>query len=102
MKLFDLIGKTAVIIGAGVLGSAIARSFGQAGANIAIGYRSTPVDDLKNELEKLGVKNEDYQVDSANLERVASCRDLILQDFGAIDILVITAGGNVKEAMTTT
>lgn len=101
MKIFDLTGKTALIIGAGVLGSAIARGFGQAGANIALGYRNTPVDDLKNELETLGVKNEDYQVDSANLESVASCRDEILQDFGAIDILVITAGGNVKEAMTT-
>ena len=101
MNMFDLTGKTAVIIGAGVLGSAMARGLGQAGANIVLGYRRTPVDNLKDEFAHQGITCADYQVDGADKPSVVAFRDKIIEDFGEVDILVITAGGNVKEAMTT-
>ena len=100
MNMFNLNGKTAVVLGAGVIGSAIARGFVHAGADLVLGYRSTQVDSLVSEFREMGVKVKSYQVEATDHQSVTAYRDQILKDFGSVDILVVTAGGNVKAAMT--
>ena len=98
---FSLQGKTAAVIGgSGTLGSAIAAGLGEAGAEIAVCYRSTPVDTLLKEFENKGIAAKGYFIDVMDPDTITSCRDAILKDFNKIDILVNLAGGNIREAMT--
>ena len=98
---FSLQGKTAVVIGgSGTLGSAIAEGFGQAGAAVAVGYRSSPVDALLAEFNNQGITAKGYFIDVTDPDKIISCRDAILKDYEKIDILVNLAGGNIRAAMT--
>ncbi len=98
---FSLQGKNAVVIGgSGTLGSAIAKGLGEAGAEIAVCYRTTKVDALLTEFENRGIAAKGYFIDVTDPDTIISCRDAILKDFSKIDILVNLAGGNIREAMT--
>jgi len=100
LKMFSLEGKKAVVTGgAGILGSAIVRGFGRAGAEVAvcdIKDTNKAVGSLKRE----GVKVKGYYLDVMDIEKIRDCYNEILKDFGRIDILVNAAGGNIKEATT--
>jgi len=99
--LFNLSGKIAVITGAsGTLGSAIAEGLGQAGASIAACYHNRKPENLIANLINHNITSKEYYVDVMNSESIRNCRDKILNDFGKIDILVNSAGGNIKEALT--
>ncbi|KYH31037.1 SDR family oxidoreductase [Neomoorella mulderi] len=101
LEMFSLEGKTAVITGgAGVLGSAIAKGLGRAGAEVAVCYHTVNADKVVNELKKEGIKAEGYYIDIMDIEKIKACRDEIIRDFGKVDILVNAAGGNIKEAIT--
>ena len=98
---FSLQGRTAAVIGgSGALGSAIAAGLGEAGAEIAVCYRSTPVDNLILEFENKGIAAKGYFIDVMDPDTITSCRNAILKDFNKIDILVNLAGGNIRAAMT--
>jgi NAD(P)-dependent dehydrogenase (short-subunit alcohol dehydrogenase family) len=102
LNLFNLQGKTAVVIGgSGTLGTAIAKGFGEAGAAVAICYRSTHVDDLLAEFKDQGIKANGYFIDVTDPDQIISCRDAVYNDFSKIDILVNLAGGNILAAITT-
>lgn len=99
--MFNLGGKTAVIIGGtGILGSAIAKGLGKAGANIVICYHITNADKLIGELKKEKIISKAYYIDVMDKEKIKACRDKIIKDFNNIDILVNAAGGEVKKATT--
>ena len=100
LKIFDLKGKTAVITGgAGILGSSIASGLAGAGAKVAIcdiaNYSQRALD-----MAKRGFDAKGYYVDVMDKDKITGCKDIILADFGSIDILVNAAGGNLKEATT--
>lgn len=100
LGMFSLEGKTAVVTGgAGVLGSSIARGLGKAGAQIAL-CDIVNADKVAQELEVEGMIARGYHVDVMDVEKVRTCRDEVIRDFGKIDILLNAAGGNMKEATT--
>lgn len=99
-NLFSLKGKVAVITGgAGVLGSAIARGFGLAGAVVVIG-------DIKNykevaeKFKEEGVQVEGEYIDVFDKRMIEEVCEKVIKKYGKVDILVNAAGGNVKEATT--
>jgi len=100
LKMFSLEGKTAVITGgAGVLGSAIARGLGKAGVKIAL-CDIVNADKVVKQLQEQGVITKGYYVNVMDIEKIKSCRDEVIKDFGRVDILLNTAGGNAKGATT--
>lgn len=100
LKMFSLEGKTAVITGgAGVLGSAIARGLGKAGAKIAL-CDIVNAEKVAQELQEEGIIVKGYYTNVMDKEKIKSCRDEVIKDFGKVDILLNAAGGNMKEATT--
>jgi NAD(P)-dependent dehydrogenase (short-subunit alcohol dehydrogenase family) len=100
LKMFSLEGKTAVITGgAGVLGSAIAQGMGKAGAKIAL-CDIVNAEKVAQELQEEGIIVKGYYINVMDKEKIKSCRDEVIKDFGKVDILLNAAGGNMKEATT--
>ncbi len=100
LNIFSLEGKTAVITGgAGILGTEIARGLGSAGASVAIcDIAETGL--IVESLKAAGIDAKGYQIDVMDKQKIIECKDNVLDDFGSIDILVNAAGGNLKEATT--
>ncbi|KAK7202885.1 carbonyl reductase [Myxozyma melibiosi] len=93
-EIFSLKGKTALITGASQgIGLAIATSFAKAGANIVLGYNSTPAtktaEDLANET---GVKVVPAKIPVTDIEAVDAAFKLALDTFSTVDIVVSNAG----------
>lgn len=90
-----LTGKTAVITGASRgIGKAVALKFAKEGASVAINYNGSAekAEEVKKEIEALGVRAEVYQ---CNVSDYTACEEFLKQvvkDFGRIDILVNNAG----------
>jgi len=100
LKMFSLEGKVAVITGgAGVLGSAIARGLGKMGAKIAL-CDIVNTEKVAQELESEGIETKGYYINVMDIEKIKSCRDEVIKDFGKVDILLNAAGGNTKGATT--
>lgn len=100
-ELFSLKGKNAVIIGgSGVLGLAMARGLGRAGAKLAVCYRNADIEAKLEPLRREGIQARGYRVDVTDEQSVLACRDEIVQDFENIHILMNVAGGNLHSAMT--
>ena len=100
MKMFDLTGKGAVVIGgAGGLGLAVVKGLAEAGARVAIA-------DLRDEdfLKKSAKEVEDevgkkvsyYKVDATNEESLGALVAATAKEFGKVDILVNAQGINQK------
>ncbi|MGE5614066.1 MAG: SDR family oxidoreductase [Bacillota bacterium] len=102
MDLFNLKGKTAVMLGGGgVLGAAMSLGLAGAGADLAI--CSLHLEKSQVVAEKAaatGVRAKAYKLDALNLEELKSVSAAILGDFGKVDILVNAVGGNTKAATT--
>lgn len=100
LKMFSLEGKTAVITGgAGVLGSAIAKGLGEAGAKIAL-CDIVNADKVAQELKTEGIQAKGYYINVMDIEKIKTCRDEVIKDFSKVDILLNAAGGNTKGATT--
>jgi NAD(P)-dependent dehydrogenase (short-subunit alcohol dehydrogenase family) len=103
MKLFDLKGKNAVILGGGgILGTSMAEGLAMAGASIAV--CDLKMDTAKSLAKKIalgtGVKAEAYELDAMKRESLKSVCSDILKEFRTINILVNAVGGNLKDATT--
>ncbi|ETR97628.1 sorbitol utilization protein SOU2 [Trichoderma reesei RUT C-30] len=96
MSLFSLIGKTAIISGAGGgIGLAAARAFAEAGANVAIWYnRNSEAIEKAATIERLyNVKCRAYKVDVTSHEEVDAAVDKVIGEFnGRLDIFVANSG----------
>jgi len=100
LKMFSLEGKIAVITGgAGVLGSAIAQGLSKAGAKIAL-CDIINADKVAKQLQEQGITAKGYYINVMDIEKIKTCRDEIIKDFGKVDILLNAAGGNTKGATT--
>lgn len=95
--LFSLEGQTAVVIGgAGVLGFALAKGLGQAGAHVILANRKE--ESCKRrvaELQQLGVKAGYCLVDVTQRPSIENLLASTLEQTGRADILVNCAGVNV-------
>lgn len=102
--LFSLQGKTAVVTGAsGALGGAAVRAMVLAGADVAACYNSNGerMEALREELQSAPSLIKTYKVNSFDKDAVSAHAEDVMRDFGKIDIVVNTAGGNVKGAYFT-
>ena len=91
LDMFNLKGKKAVITGgSGILGSAIARGLGKAGAEVAI-CDIINTNKIVNEFKEEGIKVKGYYIDVMDIERIKACHDEVINDFDRIDILINAA-----------
>ena len=102
-KLFDLTGKTAVVVG-GTSGIGLAMSIGlaEAGANVvASSRRQEQVDEAATTIESKGVKSLRLTSDVGDRTSLQALCDGTLAAFGKVDIL-INCAGKIKREPTLT
>ena len=94
--MFNLKGRVAVITGASSgLGKQMARAFASQGADLAIlARRVERLEELKGELESLGVKVLPVKCDVTLTEDINNAANLVEKEFGKVDILVNCAGSS--------
>ncbi|MBD2165226.1 SDR family oxidoreductase [Calothrix membranacea FACHB-236] len=102
-KLFSLQDQVAVITGgSGVLGGAIARGLGLAGARVAVlGRNEVRAEAVVKDIIAHGGESVAVLADVSDRTQLEIARDAILQRWGQIDILINGAGGNVPAATIT-
>ena len=90
-------GKTALIVGGGRgIGEAIALAFAREGANVAVAARTrAEVEDLADRIRQSGHKSLALVVDIANESAVNVMVDMVITQFGHLDILVNSAGVSI-------
>lgn len=103
MKLFDLSGEIAVVIGStGELGGAIAQGLAQAGASIAVLGRNRDKGDARvKKISEAGGKAAFFSADAVKRESLAAARLEIEKQLGPVTILVNAAGGNDPKVTVT-
>ncbi|BAY98077.1 short-chain dehydrogenase/reductase SDR HrmU [Tolypothrix tenuis PCC 7101] len=102
-RLFSLQGQVAVITGgSGVLGGAIARGLGLAGARVAVmGRNEARAEAVVKDIIANGGESLAVLADVSDRAQLEVARDAILQHWGQIDILINAAGGNIPAATIT-
>lgn len=100
MKLFDLTGKSAVVVGgAGGLGQAIAQGLAEAGAKVLISSRKE--ESLKRAQEEIksacGKDVLSFAADATTEDQVISLLNAAIEKLGNIQILVNAQGFNKKQ-----
>lgn len=100
MELFEIKGKTVVITGAaGVLCGGMARALARAGARVAIlDLNEAKAKALAEEVRLAGGEGIGVKVNVLEKPSLEKARDIVLKEFGKVDVLINGAGGNKKEA----
>ncbi len=102
IKLFDLSGRSAIITGGSKgLGLAMAAGLASAGADVILVNRNADEGTkAANELSKLyNTKVLSFAADITNTEQTEAMADFAIQSFGKIDILINSAGINIRGAI---
>jgi NAD(P)-dependent dehydrogenase (short-subunit alcohol dehydrogenase family) len=98
MKLFDLTGRTAVVVGGtSGIGRTLALGLADAGADVvASGRRIELVRDVAAEIQKRGRRTLSIAADVSEIASLDRLRDECLEAFGKVDILLAVAGMTKK------
>ncbi len=98
MKLFDLTGRTAVVVGGtSGIGRTLALGLADAGADVvATGRRIELVKDVAAEIQKRGRRTLSIAADVSEIASLERLRDECLEAFGKVDILLAVAGMTKK------
>lgn len=101
LDLFNLEGKVAVIIGAGGgIGGAIAQALAGYGADImAVDRNLESARSNADLITKMGGKAVAYGLDITDIAEIEKMTDTAMVEFGRIDILVNSAGMNIRKAV---
>ncbi len=101
--MFDLEGKVAVVTGGGgVLGGSIARSLIEAGVKVVIlDIREENVNNRVEELQQMGGEALGFVSSVLEVDELKRTRELVLDKWGKVDILINAAGGNMPGATLT-
>lgn len=94
-ELFDLTGQVAIVTGgAAGIGVQMAYALGEAGANLVIAARKLDrCKEVAAQMEKeLGVKVLPARVDVKEVSEIDALYDLVMREFGRVDILVNNSG----------
>lgn len=99
--LFSLKGKSVVITGGtGVLGNSMVKALADAGAAVAVlGRRKEAGDALVKEITGRGGKAISVQADVLDRAQLVAAKEVVIRNFGKIDILINAAGGNMPGAV---
>jgi NAD(P)-dependent dehydrogenase (short-subunit alcohol dehydrogenase family) len=99
-NMFSIKEKVAVVTGAGgVLGGSISKSLAQAGARIVVlDIRQENLDNAVHEIKALGGIATGYICNVLDVNSLEETSKKIIEKWGAIDILINCAGGNVPGA----
>ena len=99
MKMFDLGGKVAIVVGgASGIGRAIALGFSEAGADVALADLNVQgLDEVSKEVEAKGRRAVAVRTDVTNEEEVEQMVAQALQGLGRVDVLVCSAGATVRK-----
>lgn len=102
-EMFDLSGKVAVVTGgSGTLGGSISMYLAKHGVKVAVLGRTQENVDLRlGKIKECGGEGIGLVIDVLSMEDLSKARDIVLQTWGQIDILVNTAGGNLPGATLT-
>ena len=98
----DLKNRVAVITGgAGILCSSMSRALAEQGAKVAIlDLRKEDAQKLAQEINLSGGTALGLAVDVLDKSSLETAKDVILKEFGTVDILINGAGGNSPQATT--
>jgi NAD(P)-dependent dehydrogenase (short-subunit alcohol dehydrogenase family) len=98
MKLFDLSGRTAVVVGGtSGIGRTLALGLAEAGADVvASGRRIELVKDVAAEIQRMGRRTLPIAADVSDIASLDRLRDECLEAFGRVDILLAVAGTTKK------
>jgi NAD(P)-dependent dehydrogenase (short-subunit alcohol dehydrogenase family) len=99
LDLFSLSGRTCVVLGGtSGIGRAIAIGMAEAGADVvATGRREAQVQEVATEVEARGRKTVRQTTDASERKSIDALRDLVLKEFGRVDILVNAAGQSFRK-----
>ena len=94
--MFNFKEKTVVITGASSgLGKQMSKAFAKEGANLVLlARRIERLEELKDEVEKLGVKALPIKCDVTKTEDINTAAKLAEQEFSKVDILINCAGSS--------
>jgi NAD(P)-dependent dehydrogenase (short-subunit alcohol dehydrogenase family) len=100
MNLFDLTGRTAVVVGGtSGIGRALAIGLAEAGADVVpTGRRLSLVEDVSAEIHRLGRRSISVASDVADIASLEAVRDRTIEAFGKVDIMLAVAGTTKKTA----
>lgn len=98
----NLTDKVAVVTGGGgVLGSYFAKALAECGAKVAVLDRTKEsADEVAAEINKAGGKSIGVGANVLDKGELEKARDIILKEFGTVDILLNGAGGNNPKGST--
>jgi NAD(P)-dependent dehydrogenase (short-subunit alcohol dehydrogenase family) len=99
LKLFDLTGKTAIVTGGSKgLGFSMAQGLASAGANVVLVSRNAEEAQQKAQAiaDQFSVQAMGLSADVASEEQVASMVEEVVAMFGGVDILINSAGINIR------
>jgi len=101
-NLFDLSGKVAIVTGTSRgLGQYFARALAGAGADLVITSRKlSNLTEFKEEIESLGKKALPVQLDVLSQSDIENMVQTAMAEYGKIDILVNSAGLNLRNPVT--
>jgi NAD(P)-dependent dehydrogenase (short-subunit alcohol dehydrogenase family) len=96
MKLFDLSGRVAVVVGGtSAIGQALALGLADAGADVvATGRRQEPVDAVAAQIEGRGRRSLRMTADVSDVASLERLREACLAQLGRLDILVCALGAS--------
>ena len=99
LDLFSLSGRACVVLGGtSGIGRAIAIGMAEAGADVvATGRREAQVQEVAAEIEARGRKTVRQTTDASERKSIDALRDLVLKEFGRVDILVNAAGQSFRK-----
>jgi NAD(P)-dependent dehydrogenase (short-subunit alcohol dehydrogenase family) len=99
-SLYSLDGQTAVVTGGtGVLGSAIAMALAMAGAKVGVlGRRRDVAEERAAQIKKRGGEAMAIPADVLDRPSLIAARELVIREWGGLQVLVNAAGGNTKAA----
>jgi NAD(P)-dependent dehydrogenase (short-subunit alcohol dehydrogenase family) len=100
MSLFDLTGRTAVVVGGtSGIGRTLAIGLAEAGADVvASGRRQQLVNEVSSEITRLGRRTLAMTSDVADSSSLEALRDACVRELGKVDILLAVAGTTKKVA----
>jgi len=95
----DLTGRVAVVIGGtSGIGRRLAAGLAEAGAAVVpTGRREAMVDEACLEIERAGGKTMRHACDIGSRESIDRFRDMVLAEFGQVDVLLNAAGQTLKK-----